>query len=268
MEARFIKISGEIVDLGKKIDQKEISLKILRGLPSSWDMKVTAMRDHRDLKTLSTDKLFSDLKAYEFEMKARMEEEREERNNALVVEQPSTSRKFKKFMKKGTSKKFPQAMSKNQFDNAQEEIKSKERKFKKDKRKALISDPLESSESDESSSDESDTSKDDNALFCMELSSESSNQDFCLMAHETEENEVTSNSFDSTSTSFSSESISHLMRDCQTFMDTYSQIEERNNSLTLEKEEINEKLQNALLEVRNLNAEIIRLQEECKSREV
>ena len=58
------------------------------------------------------------------------------------------------------------------------------------------------------------------------------------------------------------------MRDCQTVMDTHSQLEERNKFLILEKEEINEKLQNALSEVKELKAKIIYLQEECKSREV
>ncbi|XP_019175585.1 PREDICTED: uncharacterized protein LOC109170903 [Ipomoea nil] len=194
-------------------------------------MNVTAMRDHRDLKTLSTDKLFSDLKAYEFEMKSRTEEEREEKNNALVAEQPSTSRKFKRFMRKNNHKSFPKAstsrrhkketlednsnlyyncrkprhfmaeclypkVSKNQ--SVQEETKVKDRRFnKKDKRKALISDPLETSESEESSGNESDSSTDDNALFGMSMSSNSNSQDLCLMAHETDDDEVTSKSFDS-----------------------------------------------------------------------
>ncbi|XP_031131738.1 uncharacterized protein LOC116033121 [Ipomoea triloba] len=250
MEARLVKVLGEISDLGKTINQKEISLKILRGLPSSWDMKVTAMRDHRDLKTVSTDKLFSDLKAYEFEMKSKLEEEREERTTALVAEQPSNSRlvgnndflsdeqfallvrKFKKFMWKnnfnnssqrnqGSSSRRPRRefsddntnlcyncrkpghfmaecpypkVSKNQNKNTsnspQEISESKDRRFKKDKRKALISDPLETSGSEESSSDESDSSTEDTALLCLlSITSESDFQEKCLMAHEVEEDE-------------------------------------------------------------------------------
>ncbi|XP_019183632.1 PREDICTED: uncharacterized protein LOC109178452 [Ipomoea nil] len=205
-------------------------------------MKFTAMRDHRDLKTLSTDKLFSDLKAYEFEMKSRTEEEHGEKNNALVAEQPSTPRKFKRFMRKNNHKNFPKASTsrrhkketmeenlnlcyncrkpghfmakcpypkvrKNQSNTMQEETKVKDRRFnKKDKRKALISDPLETSESEESSSNERDSSTDDTALFGMSMSSNSNNQDLCLMAHETDNDEVTSKSFDSVSSSFSKES--------------------------------------------------------------
>ncbi|XP_031106188.1 uncharacterized protein LOC116010825 [Ipomoea triloba] len=297
MDARLVKVLGEISDLGKTINQKEISLKILHGLPSSWDMKVTAMRDHRDLKTVSTDKLFSDLKAYEFEMKSKLEEEREERTTALVAEQPSNSRKFKKFMWKnnfnnssqrnqGSSSRRPRREFSDDNTNLcyncrkpghfmaecpypKEISESKDRRFKKDKRKALISDPLETSGSEESSSDESDSSTEDTALLCLlSITSESDFQEKCLMAHEVEEDEVTSKSFDYVNSPFSRESIFQLMKDCQTVMDTHSQLKERNDSLILEKDKINEKLQNALLEMRNLKAENIRLQEECKAREI
>ncbi|XP_031106350.1 uncharacterized protein LOC116011003 [Ipomoea triloba] len=45
MEARFIKLLMKINDLDeKKLSQKEINLKILRGLPKSWEMKVVALR--------------------------------------------------------------------------------------------------------------------------------------------------------------------------------------------------------------------------------
>ncbi|XP_031131682.1 uncharacterized protein LOC116033067 [Ipomoea triloba] len=44
MEVRFMKLLTDIEDLDKKkLTQKEINLKILRGLPKSWEMKVIAM---------------------------------------------------------------------------------------------------------------------------------------------------------------------------------------------------------------------------------
>ncbi|XP_031104947.1 uncharacterized protein LOC116009902 [Ipomoea triloba] len=106
MEARFIKLLMEINDLDeKKLTQKEINLKILRGLPKSWEMKVVAMRDHRDLKTMSTTQIFSDLKAYEFEKEAQNDEELETRNIALVANHQSSSStpRFKRFMQKNQS---------------------------------------------------------------------------------------------------------------------------------------------------------------------
>ncbi|XP_019172870.1 PREDICTED: uncharacterized protein LOC109168312 [Ipomoea nil] len=38
IEFRFMKLLGEISDLGKEPTRKEINLKILRGLPKSWKM--------------------------------------------------------------------------------------------------------------------------------------------------------------------------------------------------------------------------------------
>ncbi|XP_031095135.1 uncharacterized protein LOC115999425 [Ipomoea triloba] len=295
MVARMIKILGEINVLGKTITQKEISLKVLRGLPSSWDMKVTAMRDHRDLRTLTTDKLFSNIKAYEFEMKAKVEDEREERTTVLIAEQPSSLRsvddinfmtdeqfslfvrKFKKFMRKnnfkrptqgnqGSSSRKPRKeiveentnlcyncrrpghfiaecpypnVSKILTESSQEKFESKERKPRKDRRKALIgNEPVELNESEESSSnDESKSSEEDTTLcYLVSKTLKLDSYEECLMAHETDEEEVTSNTFDSVTSSFNSrKSIINLMKDCQEIMTTQSQLKERNNLLILEK---------------------------------
>lgn len=67
----------------------------MKGDSSKGNIKVTTMRDHKDLRTLSTDKLFSDLKAYDFEMLSQLEEDDNEKSSALVANQPSTSHKSK-----------------------------------------------------------------------------------------------------------------------------------------------------------------------------
>ncbi|XP_019184984.1 PREDICTED: uncharacterized protein LOC109179964 [Ipomoea nil] len=96
MEFRFTKLMGEISDLGKEPTEKEKNLKILRGLPKSWEMKVAVMRDHQDMKTISSMKIFSDLKAHEFEHEPKESDEAETRNIALVAnQQPSTSNRSK-----------------------------------------------------------------------------------------------------------------------------------------------------------------------------
>ncbi|XP_019158569.1 PREDICTED: uncharacterized protein LOC109155339 [Ipomoea nil] len=96
MELRFTRLMGDLTDLGKELTEKEKNLKILRGLPKSWEMKVIAMRDNRDMKTTSTTKIFSDLKAYEFEHEPKDAEEPETRNIALVAnQQASTSNRSK-----------------------------------------------------------------------------------------------------------------------------------------------------------------------------
>ncbi|XP_019195720.1 PREDICTED: uncharacterized protein LOC109189564 [Ipomoea nil] len=91
MELRFTRLMGDLSDLGKELIEKEKNLKILRGLAKSWEMKVIAMRDNRDMKTTSTAKIFSDLKAYEFEHEPKDVEESETRNVALVANQQATT---------------------------------------------------------------------------------------------------------------------------------------------------------------------------------
>lgn len=89
LEARFLKVTTEIKCLGKELKQKDVFLKLLRGLTTSWVMKVTALQDHCDLRTLSTKKLLSDLKAHEFKISTK-EDDKEGRSLALVDNQLST----------------------------------------------------------------------------------------------------------------------------------------------------------------------------------
>ncbi|XP_019184498.1 PREDICTED: uncharacterized protein LOC109179453 [Ipomoea nil] len=91
MELRFTRLMVDLTDLGKELTEKERNLKILRGLPKSWEMKVIAMRDNRDMKTTSTAKIFSDLKAYEFEHGPKDAEESETRNIALMANQSAST---------------------------------------------------------------------------------------------------------------------------------------------------------------------------------
>ncbi|XP_019171359.1 PREDICTED: uncharacterized protein LOC109166916 [Ipomoea nil] len=139
VELRFTKLLGDLSDLGKELTKKEKNLKILRGFAKSWDMKVTAKRDHRDMKTTSTSKIFSDLKAYEFEHEPKELEEPDIRNVALVAnQQTSTSnrstsnssnflsdeqyamfvRKMKRFMRKNNFQDFQRSSSRRQHERS------------------------------------------------------------------------------------------------------------------------------------------------------
>lgn len=64
--------------------------------------------------------------------------------------------------------KVSKYQNKNISDSSQEKYESMDRRFKRDKWKAFISDPLENCESEIStSSDESDSSEEDTALLCL-----------------------------------------------------------------------------------------------------
>ncbi|CAH9092442.1 unnamed protein product [Cuscuta europaea] len=117
MYDRLLTLTGEISELGKDLTTKEINLKVLRGLPSAWKMKVVAVQASKDVKTYPTDKLISDLKAHEFEMIEEKEDVPEERTTTALTASTSKvndfdpsvllsdeymaafARRFKKFMK-------------------------------------------------------------------------------------------------------------------------------------------------------------------------
>ncbi|KAL8502792.1 hypothetical protein ACS0TY_021782 [Phlomoides rotata] len=71
--------------LGKEYSQREKNLKVLRDLPPEWNMKMVAMRESKDLSKISTFELFSDLKAYEFDIDKRKDEETSSSKVTVVV---------------------------------------------------------------------------------------------------------------------------------------------------------------------------------------
>ncbi|XP_073019403.1 uncharacterized protein [Primulina eburnea] len=74
-DERFSSIIIELTSLGKEYSDREISLKVMRALPRECDVKTIAMRESKDLNKLELHDLFADLKAYEFELGIRTEEE-------------------------------------------------------------------------------------------------------------------------------------------------------------------------------------------------
>ncbi|XP_073016680.1 uncharacterized protein [Primulina eburnea] len=74
-DERFSSIIIELTSLGKEYSNREIALKVMRALPREWDVKTIAMRESKDLYKLELHDLFADLKAYEFELGIRTEEE-------------------------------------------------------------------------------------------------------------------------------------------------------------------------------------------------
>ena len=65
MYTRFTHITNELKSLGKTFTTEELVRKILRFLPRSWEAKVTAIQEAKDLKILSLDELIGNLQTYE-----------------------------------------------------------------------------------------------------------------------------------------------------------------------------------------------------------
>ncbi|XP_073041928.1 uncharacterized protein [Primulina eburnea] len=74
-DERFSGIIIELISLGKDYSNSEIALKVMRALPREWNVKTIAIRESKDLYKLELHDLFADLKAYEFELGIRTEED-------------------------------------------------------------------------------------------------------------------------------------------------------------------------------------------------
>ena len=122
MYTRFTHITNELKSLGKIFTTEELVRKVLRFFPRSWEAKVTAIQEAKDLKTLSLDELIGNLQTYEFRRNSQQQEEsKKDRGLALKITEEDSSemdeedmamltRKFKKFFKKtkaGTRQKQP-----------------------------------------------------------------------------------------------------------------------------------------------------------------
>ncbi|KAH0689139.1 hypothetical protein KY289_016497 [Solanum tuberosum] len=69
MNSRFTSITNELRGLGEPIPVRKQIRKILKVLPKSWESKVDAITEAKDLTTLSMDELIGNLQTYEMNKK-------------------------------------------------------------------------------------------------------------------------------------------------------------------------------------------------------
>ncbi|XP_068486973.1 uncharacterized protein [Phaseolus vulgaris] len=123
VQKRFTHIVNHLMNLGKMFEKEELNIKILKYLDRSWQPKVTAISESKDLNSMTTISLFGKLREHELEMNRLNVQENEDkhvRNIALKVAghknyQDSSdgsegetlsllTRKFSKFLKKISNK--------------------------------------------------------------------------------------------------------------------------------------------------------------------
>ncbi|XP_073119904.1 uncharacterized protein [Henckelia pumila] len=96
-DERVSSIVIELNGLGKTYPNREVILKVIRGLPKEWDVKTMAMRESKDLNKLELHDLFADLKAYEFELQTREEDQSTSQLTkvltAVKIESPAKTKK-------------------------------------------------------------------------------------------------------------------------------------------------------------------------------
>ncbi|XP_075481184.1 uncharacterized protein LOC142521894 [Primulina tabacum] len=125
-DERFSSIIIKLISLGKDYSNREIALRVMQALPRERDVKTIAMPESKDLNKLELNDLFADLKAYEFELGIRTEEEpsNSQQTKALAVItgtfpiKESTSKKSAEQLSNEAMslfvKKFSKFMRKNQ----------------------------------------------------------------------------------------------------------------------------------------------------------
>ncbi|XVF14914.1 hypothetical protein REPUB_Repub09cG0102200 [Reevesia pubescens] len=75
---RFTNIANKLKQLGKEILENKLVKKLLRSLPKSWKPKVIAIKEAKNLNTISLDEVCGSLLTHEQKMKEDEEEEKKE----------------------------------------------------------------------------------------------------------------------------------------------------------------------------------------------
>ncbi|XP_070022307.1 uncharacterized protein [Nicotiana sylvestris] len=93
MHTRLTSIVNELHSLGKTIPRNKMVRNILSVLPSSWESKVNAITEAKDLQELTIDEHVGNLKTYEIKKKKDSErrEPKKEKNLVLKIENNESS---------------------------------------------------------------------------------------------------------------------------------------------------------------------------------
>ena len=75
MYTRFTHRTNELKSLGKTFTTEELVRKILRCLPRTWEAKVMAIQEAKELKKISLDELIGNLQAYELRINSQQQDE-------------------------------------------------------------------------------------------------------------------------------------------------------------------------------------------------
>ncbi|XP_070022252.1 uncharacterized protein [Nicotiana sylvestris] len=86
---RFTSIINELYSLGEIIPRIKLVRKILSILPSSWESKVNAITEAKDLQELTIDELVENLKTYEMKKKIDIERREPKKKKNLVLKAES-----------------------------------------------------------------------------------------------------------------------------------------------------------------------------------
>ena len=90
-------IVNHLLALGKTFDKEELNIKILKNLNRTWQPKVTAISESRDLTSMNIATLFGKLREHELELgRIKEEEDGENRHTIALKSVVKSATKLKK----------------------------------------------------------------------------------------------------------------------------------------------------------------------------
>jgi len=133
VQKSFSHIVNHIMSLGKKFDEEELNIKVIKCLDRTWQPKVTAISESKDLTSMTVASLFGKLREHEIEIQRLVVQESEDKNNKSIAlkaskQQPVSSeseeentsllsRKFSKFLRKRQASKRYDSKKPSEFNS-------------------------------------------------------------------------------------------------------------------------------------------------------
>uniref|UniRef100_A0A151UHC3 CCHC-type domain-containing protein n=1 Tax=Cajanus cajan TaxID=3821 RepID=A0A151UHC3_CAJCA len=102
-QKKFIHLINDLVDLGRKFEKEELNLKVLQCLDRSWQAKVTAIEESKDLTSLTLATLFGKLREHEQKLHIFEENEQYDKKGKRVSLKALKSAKGKEVCEESSS---------------------------------------------------------------------------------------------------------------------------------------------------------------------
>jgi len=130
---RFSHIVNHLMSLGKKFDEEELNIKVLKCLDRTWQPKVTTISESKDLTSMTVASIFGKLREHEIEIQRLAVQESEDKYNKSITLKASKqqsvsseseeenisllSRKFSKFLRKRQASKRYGSKKSSEFNS-------------------------------------------------------------------------------------------------------------------------------------------------------
>jgi len=102
VQKRFSHIVNHLISLSKKFDEEELNIKVLKCLDRTWQSKVTAISESKDLTSLTMASLFGKLREHEMQIQRLAVQESEDKHNNSITVKASKQNMFPVKVKRKT----------------------------------------------------------------------------------------------------------------------------------------------------------------------